>query len=42
MVAAARGLDVLPLRVTPGSTGPAVRMLQRRLKALGYVAGTSA
>jgi hypothetical protein len=41
MVAAARGLDVLPLRVLPGSTGPAVRMLQRRLKALGYVVGTS-
>jgi peptidoglycan hydrolase-like protein with peptidoglycan-binding domain len=30
---------VLPLRVSLGSTGEAVRILQRRLKALGYVPG---
>lgn len=41
MVAAARGLDVLPLRALPGSTGAGVRMLQRRLQALGYVVGAS-
>jgi peptidoglycan hydrolase-like protein with peptidoglycan-binding domain len=30
---------VLPDHVTPGATGNAVRVLQRRLKALGYVPG---
>ncbi|MEA2286524.1 MAG: hypothetical protein QOJ21_2567 [Solirubrobacteraceae bacterium] len=39
MVARGRGVDVLPLRAAPGSKGLAVRMLQRRLKALGYVTG---
>jgi lipoprotein-anchoring transpeptidase ErfK/SrfK len=39
MVARGRGVDVLPLRARPGSKGLAVRTLQRRLKALGYVVG---
>jgi lipoprotein-anchoring transpeptidase ErfK/SrfK len=39
MVAKGRGVDVLPLRARPGSKGLAVRVLQRRLKALGYVIG---
>jgi hypothetical protein len=39
MVAKGRGVDVLPLRAVPGSRGLAVRTLQRRLKALGYVIG---
>jgi hypothetical protein len=37
--AAARTVDVLPRRVGPGSGQTAVRALQRRLKALGYVVG---
>jgi peptidoglycan hydrolase-like protein with peptidoglycan-binding domain len=39
MVAKGRGVDVLPRRVRPGSKGPAVRMLQRKLQAMGYVVG---
>ena len=39
MVARGRGVEVLPLRAAPGSRGLAVRVLQRRLKALGYVVG---
>jgi hypothetical protein len=39
LVAKARGVDVLPLRALPGSKGLAVRELQTRLKALGYVIG---
>jgi peptidoglycan hydrolase-like protein with peptidoglycan-binding domain len=39
MVAAGRGVDVLPLRARPGSKGLAVRVLQRKLKAMGYVIG---
>jgi lipoprotein-anchoring transpeptidase ErfK/SrfK len=39
MVAKGRGVDVLPLRASPGSTGPTVRTLQRKLKSLGYVVG---
>jgi hypothetical protein len=39
LVARARGVDVLPLRARPGSKGLAVRTLQRKLKALGYVVG---
>jgi hypothetical protein len=39
MVAKGHGVDVLPLRALPGSKGLAVRVLQRRLKALGYVIG---
>jgi lipoprotein-anchoring transpeptidase ErfK/SrfK len=39
MVAKGRGVDVLPLRALPGSKGLAVRVLQRKLKALGYVTG---
>jgi peptidoglycan hydrolase-like protein with peptidoglycan-binding domain len=35
----AKQVLVLPLRVTIGSTGEAVRILQRELKALGYVPG---
>jgi hypothetical protein len=37
--AAALPVDVLPRRVGPGSGRAAVRALQRRLKALGYVVG---
>jgi hypothetical protein len=39
LVAKGRGVDVLPLRARPGSKGLAVRILQQRLKALGYVIG---
>jgi hypothetical protein len=39
MVAKGQGVDVLPLRAAPGSRGLAVRLLQRRLGALGYVVG---
>jgi hypothetical protein len=39
LVAKGRGVDVLPLRAVPGSKGLAVRVLQTRLKALGYVIG---
>ncbi|MCW3002002.1 MAG: L,D-transpeptidase [Conexibacter sp.] len=39
MVAKPRGLVVLPARVGSGSGAWAVRLLQRRLKALGYVPG---
>jgi lipoprotein-anchoring transpeptidase ErfK/SrfK len=39
LVAKGHGVDVLPLRATPGSKGLAVRVLQRKLKALGYVIG---
>jgi peptidoglycan hydrolase-like protein with peptidoglycan-binding domain len=39
MVAKGRGVDVLPLRARPGSKGLAVRLLQRKLKSLGYVIG---
>src|SRR4051812_4552109 len=41
LVAKGRGVDVLPLRARPGSQGLAVRVLQRRLKALGYVTGAA-
>jgi lipoprotein-anchoring transpeptidase ErfK/SrfK len=34
-----RGVDVLPLRASPGSKGLAVRVLQTKLKSLGYVIG---
>jgi len=34
-----RSVDVLPRRVGPGARGGAVRILQRRLAALGYVVG---
>ena len=34
-----QGVDVLPLRAAPGSKGLAVRILQTKLKALGYVIG---
>jgi peptidoglycan hydrolase-like protein with peptidoglycan-binding domain len=34
-----KGVDVLPLRAAPGSKGLAVRILQTKLKALGYVIG---
>jgi hypothetical protein len=34
-----RGVDVLPLRVSGGSKGLAVRILQQQLKAKGYVVG---
>lgn len=34
-----KGVDVLPLRASPGSKGLAVRVLQTKLKALGYVIG---
>jgi peptidoglycan hydrolase-like protein with peptidoglycan-binding domain len=37
--APAQHVLVLPDHVTPGTTGNAVRVLQRRLKALGYVPG---
>jgi L,D-transpeptidase catalytic domain len=39
LVAKGRGVDVLPLRARPGSKGLAVRVLQRKLKGLGYVTG---
>jgi lipoprotein-anchoring transpeptidase ErfK/SrfK len=39
LVAKGRGVDVLPLRASPGSKGLAVRVLQTKLKALGYVIG---
>jgi lipoprotein-anchoring transpeptidase ErfK/SrfK len=39
MVARGRGVDVLPRSAAPGSKGLAVRTLQRKLKALGYVTG---
>jgi peptidoglycan hydrolase-like protein with peptidoglycan-binding domain len=39
MVAKGHGVDVLPLHAAPGSTGLAVRVLQSKLKALGYVIG---
>ncbi|HWI73585.1 MAG TPA: L,D-transpeptidase family protein [Baekduia sp.] len=39
LVAKGHGVDVLPLRASPGSKGLAVRVLQTRLKALGYVIG---
>jgi peptidoglycan hydrolase-like protein with peptidoglycan-binding domain len=39
LVAKSRGVDVLPLRARPGSKGLAVRVLQRKLKSLGYVIG---
>ncbi|MDX6726776.1 MAG: hypothetical protein QOK49_1581 [Baekduia sp.] len=39
MVAKGRGVDVLRPRALPGSTGLVVRLLQRKLKALGYVTG---
>lgn len=38
-VAAPAAVDVLPLRASPGSKGPAVRFLQQRLARLGYVVG---
>jgi len=37
--APAQRIMVLPAHVTPGATGNAVRIMQRRLKALGYVPG---
>jgi lipoprotein-anchoring transpeptidase ErfK/SrfK len=39
IVAKGRGVDVLPLRARPGSKGLAVRVLQAKLKSLGYVTG---
>jgi hypothetical protein len=39
LVAKGRGVDVLPLRAAPGSKGLAVRVLQTKLKSLGYVVG---
>jgi hypothetical protein len=39
MVAKGHGVDVLPLHAAPGSSGLAVRVLQSKLKALGYVIG---
>lgn len=39
LVAAPRTVDVLPLRAHAGSKGRAVRMLQAKLRALGYVVG---
>lgn len=39
LVAKGRGVDVLPLHASPGSKGLAVRVLQTKLKALGYVIG---
>jgi lipoprotein-anchoring transpeptidase ErfK/SrfK len=39
LVAKGRGVDVLPLRAGPGSKGLAVRVLQAKLKSLGYVTG---
>jgi hypothetical protein len=40
LVAQGRGVDVLPLRAGPGSKGLAVRVLQGKLKAMGYVTGS--
>src|SRR5205809_3348610 len=37
--APAQHVMVLPDHVTPGATGKAVRVMQRQLKALGYVPG---
>ena len=37
--APAQRIMVLPAHVTPGATGNAVRIMQRQLKALGYVPG---
>jgi peptidoglycan hydrolase-like protein with peptidoglycan-binding domain len=39
LVAKGKGVDVLPLRAAAGSKGLAVRILQTKLKALGYVIG---
>ena len=39
VVARPGSVDVLPARVAPGSSGPAVRVLQQRLATLGYVVG---
>jgi hypothetical protein len=39
LVAKGRGVDVLPRRAAPGSKGLAVRVLQTKLKSLGYVIG---
>jgi peptidoglycan hydrolase-like protein with peptidoglycan-binding domain len=39
VVAEAKRINVLPRRATPGSRGRAVRALQDRLKAFGYVIG---
>lgn len=39
LVAKGLGVDVLPLRASPGSKGLAVRVLQTKLKSLGYVIG---
>jgi lipoprotein-anchoring transpeptidase ErfK/SrfK len=39
LVAKGRGVDVRPLRARPGSNGLAVRVLQAKLKSLGYVTG---
>jgi lipoprotein-anchoring transpeptidase ErfK/SrfK len=39
LVAKGRGVDVLPLHASPGAKGLAVRVLQTKLKALGYVIG---
>jgi peptidoglycan hydrolase-like protein with peptidoglycan-binding domain len=39
LVAKGRGVDVLPLGARPGSKGLAVRILQQKLKAMGYVVG---
>jgi lipoprotein-anchoring transpeptidase ErfK/SrfK len=39
LVAKGRGVDVLPLRARPGAKGLAVRVLQAKLKSLGYVIG---
>jgi peptidoglycan hydrolase-like protein with peptidoglycan-binding domain len=39
LVAKGRGVDVLPLHVSAGSKGLAVRLLQGKLQALGYVIG---
>jgi len=39
LVAKGRGVDVLPLRASAGSKGLAVRVLQAKLKSLGYVIG---
>lgn len=39
MTASPKGFDVLPRRVGAGSSSAAIRMLQRRLTATGYVVG---